>query len=266
MRDLHELQMKIRQAILGDDPAEIIAAILGRDIPGEARLRIYHNHVFRSLTEALKTTFPVVCRLVDERFFNFAAHAFVAAHPPAAPCLSEYGEGFAAFLDGFPPCASVPYVGDLARLEWAVAQALNAPCATPLAPERLANFPVASAPELIFRLDSSLRLVRSDWAIGRIWSAHQGGEPDAELKPDGGQNLRVRRIGDRVALAEVDGPIFAFLACVQRGGTLAEAVGAGLIEDPLFDAMLALKGLIADGLITDFALSRAPRPNQEVSP
>jgi len=41
-----------------------------------------------------EATFPVVCRLVDRRFFGFAADRYIHDHLPAGPCLFEYGGTF----------------------------------------------------------------------------------------------------------------------------------------------------------------------------
>ena len=41
-------------------------------IAPERRIQVYRNNRLITLGEALKATFPVVCRLVDERFFDYA--------------------------------------------------------------------------------------------------------------------------------------------------------------------------------------------------
>ena len=79
-------------------------AIHGDGIDPAARLRIYRHHYESSLAEALRAIYPVVCRLVDERFFAFAAHEYIRSSPPRRVCLHEYGADFAEFLAGFPPC------------------------------------------------------------------------------------------------------------------------------------------------------------------
>ena len=70
MLALRDLQTAFRQALLEDD--KTAAAALGVEIAdGELsaseRLAVYRNNIFASLTDALKETFPVICRLVDER-------------------------------------------------------------------------------------------------------------------------------------------------------------------------------------------------------
>ena len=51
---------------------------------------------------------PVVCRLVDRRFFAYAADPYIRAHPPAGPCLFEYGATFPDFLAAFRRAGTSP--------------------------------------------------------------------------------------------------------------------------------------------------------------
>src|SRR5574342_626775 len=120
MRTLHELQSDFAWAIWREDAGPVAALIAADGLRPEARVRVYWNHVFSSLTEALETTYPVVCRLVDRRFFGFAADHYIRSHPPVTPCLFEYGATFGDFLAHFPPCSAHPYLADVARLEWAM--------------------------------------------------------------------------------------------------------------------------------------------------
>src|SRR5205807_5231062 len=117
-----------------------------------ARLRIYRNHAFATLGAVLEGTFPVVCRLVDKRFFAYAAHEYLREHPPHSRCLVEYGAGFADFLAGFGPCRRLPYLADVARFEWALNIAATVREATPLQAEILAAIPAGWAAYVAFRL------------------------------------------------------------------------------------------------------------------
>jgi hypothetical protein len=45
------------------------------------------NRQSRRRIRVLEDTFPVVCRLVDKRFFAYAAHEYLREHPPHSRCL-----------------------------------------------------------------------------------------------------------------------------------------------------------------------------------
>jgi hypothetical protein len=73
MTSLRELQRDVRAALLGSEDAGAAALVAADGLAPEARLQIYRHHVFTTLTAVLQAVFPVVCRLVDERFFGYAA-------------------------------------------------------------------------------------------------------------------------------------------------------------------------------------------------
>ena len=103
MPALLELQTRFRPAILDDRVAPLAEDVLADGLSVERRVAIYRNNTFILLTDALGATYPVVRRLVDDRFFGYAAHAFITAHPPSHGRLYAYGGGLPAFLDGFAP-------------------------------------------------------------------------------------------------------------------------------------------------------------------
>jgi hypothetical protein len=255
MLKLPDLQMGVRLSVLGRSRPEIIAAIVGGEEEAEGRLAVHRHHILRSLTGALKANFPVLCQVVDERFFAYAADAFIRMHPPSAPSLAEYGAEFPDFIRSFEAARTLPYLGDLARLEWAVMQARNAPDAAPIAADSLRQVPVVEYPNLSFRLDPSLTLLRTRWGVERIWAAHQGGEPAAQIDLGSeGSRLIVRRRGAEIEVERVDRASFAFLAALRHGRRLAEAGAAGLAADPFFDMAMALKRLLAEGALVGFSI------------
>src|SRR5512132_1143419 len=176
MSSLRELQSDVRAALLADDPRGLGDAVLADGLSVAARLAVYRHHIFTSLTDALEATFPVVCRLVDRRFFRWLADRYVRARPPAGPCLFEYGANFADFIAAFPACQHLPYLADVARLEWAMNAALHAADATALEAEGLRALTPAELARLALRLDPSVTLLTSAWPVHRLWRANQ---PDA---------------------------------------------------------------------------------------
>jgi hypothetical protein len=264
MLKLPELERGVRLSVLGRSRPEIVAAVLGGSDEAEARLAIHRHHILSSLTEALKANFPVLCRVVDERFFAYAADAFIRLHPPSAPCLAEYGAEFPDFIGAFPPARALPYLGDLARLEWTIMEARNARDADPIAADSLRQVPVVEYPNLALQLDPSLRLVRTVWAVERIWTAHQSGDADAAIElGSAGSRLMVRRHGAGIEVEALDPAGFAFLAALRHGRCLAKAGAAALAADPFFDMAMALRRLLAEGAVTGFSI--LPTANRGVS-
>ena len=261
MLTLRELQSEFRRALLdggdGETAGAIGAEILADGLSAESRLAVYRHHVLATLTSVLKDTYGVVARLVAEGFFAYAADTFVRRHPPRAPCLFEYGDGFAEFLASFPPCRDLSYLPDVARLEWAMHAALHADeaCATDL--DGLRELPADALARVTLRLDPSLTLLSSPWPIDGIWRANQpGADPEATLDLGaGGVSLEVRRLGDDVVWRTLPRAEHAFRAALVSSLALEAAADLALAVDAAFDLSGALTTLIGEGLVVGFDVS-----------
>jgi hypothetical protein len=255
MSMLLELQMRLRRAVLGGDTAEIVAAIQGDGLDPAARLGIYRNHAFATLGDALQGTFPVVCRLVDKRFFAYAAHEYLREHPPHSRCLVEYGADFADFLARFEPCQNLPYLADVARFEWALNIAATVREATPLQEETLAAVPAQQAAYVALRLQPSLSYFASPWPIDAIWQANNEDEVPTIDLTSGGASLEIRRAGEAVVWRRLDPGTFSFRTALADGLVLAAAMAAATLRDPAFDVTAALRHVFGEGLATAFVIS-----------
>ena len=266
MSRLRDLQCGVAKSVLGQDEDSIVSAILGDGMAPGSRLSIYRNHYNITLTDALKATFPVVCRLLDARFFAYAANEFIKTTPPRQACLFEYGEGFPNFLAAFPPCAQLPYIGDVARLEWLINLALHSPGLPSIDSRELAHVDSRDYPRLVFSLQPSLRLIESKWPIDRIWHENKpGAEGEGVVDLNvGGCHLEVRQSGDDVIFRSLEVAEFVLRTELAGGGTLNEAVEAALARDRLFDTAHGLRRLFAEGLVTGFVL--APNSGAEIAP
>jgi hypothetical protein len=247
---LGELQTLFKSALLQHDHS-VVSTVLGDDLAPDARLAIYRHHVFTTLTEILKAAYPVVCRLVDERFFAYAANQYIRQQPPTGPCLFEYGASFPYFLADFPPCRELVYLPDVARLEWAIHAAWHAKEATPASPERLRGLTPDELACLTLVFAPCASYVSSPWPIDRIWRVNQSDADPTEtvcLEGDG-VRLEVRRIADNVMYHVLDAGTFAWRAALAEHQPLAEAVEAALAAAPDFDLPTALQALFAAGLV-----------------
>jgi hypothetical protein len=247
---LPELQAGFRQALLGGDERRIATEVVPDGPSASARIAVYRHHVLTSLTESLASTFPVVCRLVDRRFFGWLADCYIREHPPTAPCLFEYGADFPIFVARFPACATLPWLGDVACLEWAMNLAFHAPDMKPTGPERLA----ATRPEelglLVVELDASVTYVESAWPIDAIWRANQpGAEPMGVDVASGPVRLEIRRRGDDVVSRALPASSFALRRALAEHAPLERALEAALAADVSFDLATEIRALLDEQLL-----------------
>lgn len=220
-----------------------------------ARFGVYRNNVTYGLTRALARRYPVVERLVGAEFFAATARLFLSDHPPRDPRLFLWGDAFPAFLNSFRPLRDLPYLPDVARLEWLRGLAYHAADAAPAPAEALARA-AADPARFALRLHPSLHLLRSRYAVLSIWQANQPGAvpPDRPLRADQAEDaLILRDAADRIPVFPLAPGEASFLAALLRGETLlgAAALAEGADPTPLLSRLVRTRTLI--GLIERIA-------------
>jgi hypothetical protein len=217
---------------------------------GTRRFDVYRNNVAVSLTEALEDAYPAVRKLVGDDFFKAAARVFIDAEPPRSPVLLLYGRGFGDFLDGFEPAGSVPYLGDVARLEWARRAAYHAEDAPTLAIDALAPFGEDTVSTLRFTFHPAFSMIASRWPVVSLWSASTDPLTEARVDMAKGEDALVARpdlaVDTRVAPPGAAG----FIAPLVAGETLGEAARAASEADAGFDLAGHLAGLFSIGAVS----------------
>lgn len=136
-------------------------------------LAIYRGNVIGTLTKTLISTYPVCGQLVGEEFFEAMAGKFISQYPCFSPNLGDYGEEFPDFLANFEPVANLPYLPDVARLEWHWGQVFIGENTKELDFQRLAKVPQENWGDLIFHLPKNGVLLESTYPIHRIWEVNQ---------------------------------------------------------------------------------------------
>lgn len=238
---LHKLQAGFTAALRDPDlppPGFIQAASAGQS---RLRFNIYRNNMHASLAAALEARFPVLRRLVGDEFFRAMALVFVRQQPPASPVLARYGAGFAAFLRGFAPVRDLPYLPDMAALEWARSEAYHAADAPVAAIDALAALPHEQLPGARLVPHPALRLVVSAYPIVSLW---QTNSHDAEVRPLGadaaGETALVTRPLLEVLVTVLPPGGAAFIAALQAGAGFAEAAEAATAAGADLAPLLAL--------------------------
>ncbi|MCW5731401.1 MAG: putative DNA-binding domain-containing protein [Alphaproteobacteria bacterium] len=249
---LARIQDEFARALLFGDEAAA-ARLVDDGLPAAARLQIHRNHLFHSLTQALMQTFATVERLVGERFFAGLARAYIAEQPPRSPCLFEYGEGFADLIARHPACAALPYLADVARFDFAVNLAWNAPDRPAIGLDGLARLDAESLAGARLALTPSLSLLHSDYPLAAIWRANhrpRGEEEGVDLDAGGGRFM-IWRLEGEAAWRELAPADFAFLQSLADGHCLGEAAEAAGASGP-FDLAAALSLLAGQGILIGF--------------
>ena len=215
------------------------------------RFAVYRNNVIVSLVDALADTFAVTQELVGEEFFRAMARVFALAEPPRSRLMAFYGEDFPDFIAGFPPAAGVPYLADVARLEYLRVLAYHAGDAAPVATEDVARVlaDTAALPSMCLILHPSLHVLSSRHAVVSLWAAHQGTLELSAVVPDTPETALILRHGLDVEVMRIPSAAATFIGALRNGSTLGDAVQAAGRDDAEFDLAVPLGLLLQKGAV-----------------
>ena len=181
------------------------------NLDGQAlkRFRIYRNNVHAALIDALKAAYPVVNRLVGDDFFAAIAREFLLSERVRSRSLALYGDGFGGFIARFPPAKSLPYLADVARLERARLEAVNAADEPVL---QTTDLPVDGEVmvDLCLAAHAATRLQTSIHPIFSIWHANQQGSESTAIL-SGHESVLVTRPGDSLQMFVLEQDAMIFL-------------------------------------------------------
>jgi len=245
---LRELQLAFCGSITGSASNDLLSLIVGDGFAPDERFSIYRNSVLSRLSETLREAFPVVRQIVGPQFFDYAAHTFIEGHLPSEACLATYGTAFPTFLKSFSAVSQLPYLPDVARLEWSISQVVRA------APEvwqpiSLLRDLRGDPASVRLRLTPCVQFLASDFRIDQIWIAHQENRDSGNWHIDNGPvNLSIHACKS-LGLNNIPRGTWEFRSHLAAGDTLGRATSVALDVDPEFDISLALASLFEEHLV-----------------
>jgi hypothetical protein len=230
---LAELQRDFARAVRGDALAVPRLGINPGDLNAERRVAVYRNHHRISLAAALAANFPTVVKVVGDQALEALALSFLTIDQPREPSLAAYGAGFPAFLESDPRAQGLVYLGDVARLDWALNVAARADDLPVFSAECLTK--LEQLETLRLTMHPSLTLLSSLYPLLRIRDVANGVEEGASLD-EGGLDLMIWRKGCDSTVVALDTTAFRFIRALVDGQTLAEAA-EGLPPERLPDLL-----------------------------
>lgn len=207
------------------------------------REQIYRNNVFISLTGALADVYPAVKRLVGEPFFNQLARRYLRVHPSRSGNLHDFGGRLAELLRGLTEISNLPYLPDVAALEWALHEVFHAGDATASESNRLCEY--SQVP-----VHPAVRLVASRYPVLTIWQANQAEDPGLVDLDAGGDWLIVFRQELERQILRASAGELALLGALQSGMPLGKACEAAIAAEPGIDLGAAMGRFVTHGFFS----------------
>ncbi|QXF31801.1 DUF2063 domain-containing protein [Photorhabdus luminescens] len=232
------MQQQLYKALLNPDlmVPEGLTAWNGSD--PAVRFAVYRNNVITSLIDALAENCPVLLAQLGEDFFRAMAAEFIRQQPPSSPVLAGYGAKLPDWIATFQPLADWPWLSDLTRLEMLFIESLHAADPTEQTTEAA---PVDDPAQLRMVLHPSVRLFSSDYAVFSLWALHQQSENEMALDPFQPEHMLLCRVADDVRIMLLSRAEMQFVAMLQSGQCLTEALEIAAREDATFEPQPVLQ-------------------------
>jgi hypothetical protein len=169
--------------------------------------------------------------LIGEEAFAALARACWHECPPQHGDLARFGEALPAFIETQPQLATLPYLADVARLEWALACAESA-ADVQEAPHTFEHLAAEDPARLRFVLAPGFAVLRSRYPVIAVWRAHQPGDnadagferARAALQAGLGDVALVWRRGWKAQLHAIDARAAGWCELLRDGVSLGEAL------------------------------------------
>lgn len=196
-------------------------------------LAAYVAHAGATAERALAAAYPTVQALVGDEAFALLARALWRRHPPARGDLAWFGETLPGFIGEDEQLADVPYLCDVARLDWSLARAESA--ADQEADAASFHWLTDGDPvDLLAVFSPGCALIQSPWPIVSVWQAHQpasqGGGDAAfaaarrALQDNVAQTAWIWRAGWKARACAVGEDEARFLRAAMEQASLAQAL------------------------------------------
>lgn len=234
MADLATFQSEFASALLADGQA-----------PAPFRSQafaVYRNTAARGVVEALRASFPTVDMLLGEEMFTGVALDYRRDHPPTGPVLSNYGRTFPTYLSQQPWTCQLPYLAEVAALDWLW----------------LETFLAADAPAMSGSLEGISRISRHpatrvawlETPAMTIWLAHRDPWESGEIEPEWQEEGALfTRSGNSIHAELIEAEYHALLRTCAVPSTVADIIAAVAESFPQADLPKLLQRGVASGAL-----------------
>jgi hypothetical protein len=136
-------------------------------------LDVYREGYALRLIEVLTTDYPGLIAMVGSASFDDMARAYIAARPSRHPSVRWFGRSLVDFLESTAPYDRSPAATEMARFEWELGEAWDAPDMDPVPAAALIALPPEAWETLAFTALPSLRRVTLAFDVPQAWQRRE---------------------------------------------------------------------------------------------
>lgn len=236
--------------------------------PQSARgLAAYRSNGHAMAERALRAAYPVIAAMLGEQNFDLLARDLWHTHPPRCGDLALWGDALPGFLQASDLLSDAPYLGDVARAEWALHRAASAADAAPDLPS-FARLASEDPQGLALVLSPGTTVIGSSFPVASLVTAHLHDYPSLaeaaqRLREQRGEHVVVWRQNLRPRIASIEPAAAALVQTLLGGADLPAALDAACAAEAAtspFDFSIWLTAAVTDGLVIGVRRLTAPAP------
>lgn len=257
MLSLNDLQKEFVKGLHFESDAILRCIHTTTKLSPAQQIGIYQSSVIGAKQKTLREIYTTCNKLVGEDFFVAMINEYIAKTISTSPDLADYGENFSEFIIEFEPAKGLPYLSDVAKLEWAWHKLFNAPTTKELNFERLAECYTSSGENIIFHLPQSCTLITSYYPIHRIWEVNQDdyvGEQIIRLSEHEFYYFLIWRNDLKMRIDLLDAITWKILTSIQARKTLNEIANELIEKSPNIDFTQMLTTIVDKKWIAGFEI------------
>ncbi len=257
---LQERCMHMSKLEISDYQQRLVKAIWFEQDNGFNRegLAIYRANIKASAVRSLNISYPVVCSLLGQRFFDVLVVGYLRNHPLVLGDWGLWGKDFAAWLKQQDSLSDYPYLHDCALLDWQchlVEREQNhqhAILKNELIPQQLDR--------VCLQYAVGTQIIQSNYPIVDIWLAHQTSDATKKAKllersrqkllDQQGQNALIWRPRWKVKVRNVTAPEIDWVKHSSTNNTLSACLQP--LSNSNFSLIDWLPKAFSEGLVYGF--------------
>lgn len=235
---LSESEAWLVSAITGaeDDAAADAAAWLrpGPRMDARERLEIYRFGYRARLVECLVDDYPALAASFGEEAFEALCHAYIERYPSSSPSLNFFGRHMAAFCR---ETEAPAFFSELARLEWALVEAVHSSLPEPFDFRSLTEIPTHAWADARLVRNGAVQLLHFTHPVNAFYQTWRASEAVPDVPKPAPTTTAVYRRGLRLWRMDLTPAMTGVLEALFDDRTIGEAldtIGAAELEPEAF--------------------------------
>ncbi len=245
--NLSDLQEQFANHIYNQNNLKIFSKINSSKIDIRQRMDIYRNNIFSSFDDSLSLTYESTKNIVGDDYFYKIIKQYHHKYHSKSGNLEDYGQYFPKFIKSLEKEHKLPYLTDLANLEWFYNLSYFSKDAKPIDIKKLQSLSEDDFMSLYFNLHPSCYLIASKYPIYSIWSKDK-----INLEEKKGQFIIIEGSSFKVNIHNLAKAEYGFLKMIEEKKNIYQIHETLSLNKEDFDIGSLINKFVSCKIITNF--------------